>query len=328
MNHPAEIDGRRIVAAAPMVGGRSNPTVLLTAEDGTRFVLRTRPAGETNPTAHRIDREVRVLRALAGHPAVPVPPVVAWEPSPPAGEPYYVMTFVAGIVPEDPALINLPPTGRRQVWESAVDALASLHAIDPHSIGLDDYGAPGDYNARQLARWQQRNAEAEQPVALASLGEALASHPPVQHRRAIVHGDYRMGNWIIDPTDGTIAAVVDWELSTLGDPLADLAYLSLSYAYPAHGSVLPGLGGTALPAGTPTLDELIARYAAAGAALPDDLPRHRALALFRSASIALGVFRRRTAAAATNISPAEIAVVDELAVLGLDLLPTPTRSLS
>ena len=327
MRHPAEVDGRRIVAARPLEGGRSNPTALLTAEDGTRFVLRTRPPGETNPTAHRIDREVRVLRALAGYDAIPVPRVVAWKPSPASGEAYYVMNFVPGVVPEDPVLDLFDPLRRRRIWESAVDALAALHAIDPMAVGLDDFGALGDYNTRQLGRWQQRNAEAEQPAALEALGRTLEGRPPRQRRRTIVHGDYRLGNWIVDPGDGGLAAVVDWELSTLGDPLSDLAYLTLSWLYPRRGSVLPGLAGAALPPGTPTLDELVTRYATAtGEPLPDDWPRHRALALFRSASIALGVFRRRAACAGTVPSIDDKAVVEALAVLGRDLLPSLIRS--
>ncbi|MBI0531992.1 phosphotransferase family protein [Sphingomonas sp. TX0522] len=327
MKHPTEVDGRCIVAAEPLAGGRSNPTALLIAEDGARFVLRTRPPGETNPTAHRIDREVRVLRALAGCGGVPVPRVVAWEPSPASGEAHYVMNFVPGFVPEDPVLDLFDPRRRRRTWESAVDALAALHAVDPTAVGLDDFGAPGEYNARQLARWRQRNAEAEQPAALDVLGRTLEDRPPRQNRRTVVHGDYRLGNWIVNPADGSLAAVIDWELSTLGDPLSDLAYLTLSWLYPRRGSVLPGLAGATPPPGTPSVDELVTRYAAAtGAPLPDDWPRHRALALFRSASIALGVFRRRAARAGTVPSTDDMAVVEALAVLGRDLLPFPIRS--
>ena len=270
-----------------------------------------------------------MLRALAGYDAVPVPRVVTWDPSPASGEAYYLMSFVPGVVPEDPALNEFDPPRRRRTWESAIDALAALQAVDPATVGLDDFGAGGNYNTRQLARWQQRNAEAAQPSALEALGMALADRPPRQDRRSIVHGDYRLGNFIIDPANGALAAVIDWELSTLGDPLSDLAYLSLSWLYPQRDSVLPGLAGSPLPPGTPSVDKMLARYAAAtGKPLPDDWPRHRALALFRSASIALGVFRRRATRAGIHPSPGEMAVVEALGVLGRDLLPAPVRSLS
>lgn len=314
------------VAISRLSGGRSNPTYLVQSHDGTRLVLRTRPEGEDSPTAHRVDREVAVLRALEGT-AVPAPRIRLWEPEPRIGQPFYIMQHIAGIAPEDPRLPGLGSDQRARAYQDAAETLARLHGIAIEARGLDDFGAPGDYNQRQVHRWSRRTREGDAPAALIALGEALAAAPPVQQRRSIIHGDYRFGNLMLDPASGAVRGVLDWELATLGDPWADLAYLTLPYVLPRTGTILPGLG-TCLPPGVPPLAQLLDCYsAAAGAPLPPDWPRHRALALYRLAAISLGVLRREAAPA--GVAAADMAGIERLALIGNDLLnaTSPRRSL-
>lgn len=298
-------------------GGRSNPTYRLTGSDGGSLVLRTRPAGEDSPTAHSVDREVAVLRALDGT-AVPAPRVRMWEPAPEVGEPFYLMRHIAGIAPEDPQLPDLEPAARAHAWLDATTALARLHAVPFETRGLADFGAPGDYGRRQVHRWSSRTAEGEAPAPLLELGNALAGDPPVQRRRSIIHGDYRFGNLMLDPATGAVRGILDWELSTLGDPWADLAYLTLPYVLPRTGAILPGLGDVH-PAGVPPLAQLLAHYVmVAGVPLPSDWPRHRALALYRLAAISLGVLRRE--ASPGPVAAADMAGIERLAAIGNTLL--------
>lgn len=316
-----DIAGARPVALDPIGAGRSNPTYRLTTSSGGQFVLRTRPADVSEPTAHRVDREVAVLRALRPT-VVPVPLVVVWETAPETGQPYYIMPFVAGEVFEDPALPMLDPDARTTAYEAAIDALAALHALDPDAIGLGAFGAPGDHGQRQIARWFKQIAQGAAPDALLALGRSLTATPPRQTRRALVHGDYRFGNLIVDPATGALGAIVDWELATIGDPLSDLAYLALGHLLPRDGAVLPGLSDD-LPAGVLTIDALLQRYLmVSGTALPDDWDRHQALALFRCAGISLGVIRRR--AGGCTPSPADLAEIARLADLGLSILSHPS----
>jgi aminoglycoside phosphotransferase (APT) family kinase protein len=304
----------------PIAGGRSNPTYLISGDD-KQFVLRSRPPGNLLPSAHRIDREVRVLHALADS-SVPVPRVLLFVDDPePFGAPFYLMEWVPGIVVENPALPDLPAVRRKPSYHHAVDVIAALHRLDPAARGLADFGAPGDYNARQLKRWAaQLELSGGGTPMLRVLADRLKDAIPKQEKLSIVHGDYRFGNFLLDPTDGRIAAVLDWELSTLGDPFSDLAYLMLAYDLPRHGQILPGLKDVTLVADSlPQAGELIQRYCQmSGLSLPPSWPAYQALAFFRFAAISHGVLRRQ--AHGCDLTPDKTAQIESLAEIALSLL--------
>jgi len=206
-------------------GGQSNPTFLLTA-GGRRYVMRRKPPGVLLPSAHAVDREFRVIRALAGS-DVPVATARALcEDSGVIGTMFYVMDYVEGRVIWDPALPGLTPQQRRAHYAELGRVIAALHRVDCAAAGLSDYGKPGNYVERQVARWtkQYRAAETERIEAVERLIEWLPERMPPGDETAIVHGDYRFDNVIFHPSEPRILAVLDWELSTLGHPLVDFAY--------------------------------------------------------------------------------------------------------
>lgn len=300
-----------------LTGGRSNPTFLLQAQ-GRCFVLRSRPAAASSPSAHRIDREVRVLQALEGS-DVPVPRVLLHVADASYfGAPFYLMTLVDGEAVEDPALPDLADSLRTRVYHQAIDILASLHNLLPHAIGLTGFGGQGDYNARQLTRWSGQMAiDGGVPPALLELGSVLSRTLPRQMWTSVVHGDYRFGNLL--QSEGKISAVLDWELSTLGDPFADLAYFLLPFDLPRNGFILPGLaekhwqGG-----GIPDRETLAKHYCrATGQHLPSGWPAYRAFAIYRTAAIAHGVFHRQGAGALVTDQALQL---NELAEIGLAVL--------
>lgn len=315
----------------PLSGGRSNPNYLVKDQEHRAFVLRARPPGQLHPSAHRIDREVRVLRGLE-RTDVPVPRVRLWHPAATSfGSAFYVMDYVTGLVDEDAALRRIARPLRTLASESAIRVLASLHQIDPADVGLDDYGSQGDYNARQIQRWALDADKLGTSVALSELARALMRDPPTQNRRCIVHGDFRWGNMLLDPSDGSIAAVLDWELSTLGDPWADLAYFSTPYLLPRTGAMLPGLCGLNLKsAGLPPLGQLVELYSGLTRQdLPSDWPSHQALALLRFGAISLGVVMRQAVAAGHDPNADDICQIDMIAQVGLSILsqqPAPIRN--
>ncbi len=301
-----------------LTGGRSNPTFLLHAQD-RRLVLRSRPAGASSPSAHRIDREVRVLEALEGS-SVPIPRVLLHVADAAYfGAPFYLMTLVEGEAMEDPALPDVADALRTQVYEQAIDILARLHNLMPDAIGLTGFGGQGDYNMRQLTRWSgQMASDGNVPPALLELGSELSRTLPRQTRSSVVHGDYRFGNLL--QANGKISAVLDWELSTLGDPFADLAYFLLPFDLPRDGLILSGLPEKHWRgSGIPDPKTLAERYCrATGRPLPSGWPAYRAFALYRTAAIAHGVFHRQTAGALTVNHSCQLGEIAEigLAVLG------------
>ena len=211
-------------------GGSSNPTYALGA-GGREYVLRKRPEGALSKSAHRVEREFRVMQALQGS-GVPVPRVhLLCEDGAVLGQSFYVMDRVPGRVHADPAMPGCSPAQRHAAWDEMNAVLARLHAVDVRAIGLDDYGRPERYVARQLERWlaQYRDARTEDIPEMERLGAWLHDHAPRQARAALVHGDYRLGNLILAPDRPEVAAVLDWEMSTLGDPLCDLAYNCLCW---------------------------------------------------------------------------------------------------
>jgi aminoglycoside phosphotransferase (APT) family kinase protein len=227
-------------------GGQSNPTFLLEA-GGRRYVMRRKPAGQLLPSAHAVDREFRVISALA-RTDVPVAKAYALcEDASVIGAMFYIMEYVEGRVLWDPALPGMTPDQRRAHFDELGRVIAALHAVDPMAVGLADYGKPGNYIERQVGRWtrQYRAAETERIEAVERLIEWLPARIPPGDETRIVHGDYRFDNVIFHPAEPRILAVLDWELSTLGHPLVDFAYHCMTW-HMAHGEGSRGLGGVDL----------------------------------------------------------------------------------
>ncbi|MFN3743953.1 MAG: phosphotransferase [Hyphomicrobiaceae bacterium] len=211
-------------------GGQSNPTYKLTAASGT-YVLRRKPPGPLLPSAHAVEREHRLLTALRDT-GVPIPRAHGLcEDADVIGSTFYVMDFVDGRVFWDPRLPDLSRAERAAVFDSMNETIAALHSLDPEAVGLGDYGRAGNFISRQIGRWskQYRASETEEIRSMDSLIDWLPRHLPAEGETRIVHGDYRLDNVIINPRDPKVVAVLDWELSTLGDPLADFAYHMMSW---------------------------------------------------------------------------------------------------
>jgi aminoglycoside phosphotransferase (APT) family kinase protein len=274
-------------------GGQSNPTYRLDTP-GQAYVLRRKPFGPLLPSAHAVDREFRVISALHGTGFPVARPYALCQDEGVIGAMFYVMAAVEGRVFWDGALPDQTPEQRRALYEAEIDTLARLHSLEPNAIGLSDYGKPGNYFARQIDRWtrQYRASEAEPLPAMDRLIEWLPQTAPEQTRVSVVHGDYRLDNIIMAPSRPEVAAVLDWELSTLGDPLADFSYLLMNWVLPVDGRA--GLGGLDLPAmGVPTMEQAVARYCRATGrdGLPD-LDWLFSYNLFRLAAILQGIAGR------------------------------------
>ena len=287
-------------------GGQSNPTFLLKSGD-QRYVLRRKPPGHLLPSAHAVDREYRVIRALAGT-DVPVPRAhLLCEDAGVIGSMFYVMDCVEGRVLWDPLLPGMSSGERRAHFDELGRVMAALHRVDPVAVGLGDYGKPGNYVARQVARWTQqyRAAETEKIPAVEALIEWLpANLPPDDGEARIVHGDYRFDNVIFHPTEPRILAVLDWELSTLGHPLVDFAYHCMTWHFPAGGG-MRGLAGADLGAlGIPTEAEYLATYQRrTGRAAPVSAEHWRyylVFNMFRLVGILQGVLARALQGNASN----------------------------
>jgi aminoglycoside phosphotransferase (APT) family kinase protein len=276
--------------------GQSNPTYRLTGGDGTRYVLRKKPSGALLPSAHAVEREYRVIAALRDT-GVPVAPALhLCDDSAVVGTPFYVMGFVDGRVFWDPTLPDLSNPERTALYDDINRVIATLHGLDPAAIGLADYGKPSDYLARQIARWsrQYRASETDPQPAMDRLIEWLPGQIPGAAATRIVHGDLRMDNLIIHPTEPRVLAILDWELSTLGDPLADFSYHMLTWHLRAN--EFRGMAGADLPGlGIPGADAYLARYAersGLGAPAPEVWEVYLIYNLFRLAAILQGIARR------------------------------------
>lgn len=277
-------------------GGQSNPTYRIDDAAGHAYVLRKKPPGVLLPSAHAVEREFMVMRALAGS-AVAVPRMrLLVQDAGVIGTAFYVMDFVPGRVLTDLSLAALPAPARPRVYAALADTLAALHRVDFRAAGLQNFGRPDAYIARQIARWtkQYRASDPEPNDDMERLIGWLPAHLPAEGPPAIVHGDFRLGNTIFADDTPVIRAVLDWELATIGDPLCDLAYLCSFYHLPAGGDPFRGLAGTEPRAlGIPTEAELVAWYCvAAGRTAPADWPFYLAFTLFRSAAIGQGVYDR------------------------------------
>jgi aminoglycoside phosphotransferase (APT) family kinase protein len=282
-------------------GGQSNPTYHITA-GGREYVLRRKPPGKLLPSAHAVEREYRVITALAGT-GVPVPRTYALCEDPGVlGTAFYIMDCVHGRVFRDPSAPGVSPVERAAIFADMNEVLARLHRVDRIAVGLGDFGRPGNYFARQIHRWseQYRASETEKIEAMERLMEWLPTHIPEGDETTVVHGDYRLGNVIVHPTEPRVAAVLDWELSTLGHPLADLAYNCLPFRLPRV--EIDGLIGLDLPAlGIPDEDTYIDAYCRRTGR--PGIPRwdfYVAFAMFRIAAISQGIMGRVIAGTAND----------------------------
>ncbi len=281
---------------AQLTGGQSNPTYRVTAGEH-RWVLRRKPPGVMLASAHAIEREYRVMAALAALPGsgVPVPRMHALCEDPAViGSPFYVMDFIDGRVFADPALPELTRDERGAVYAEMNRVIAALHSVDLQAAGLADFGRPQNYLARQIERWtrQYRASETEPIDAMERLIEWLPAHRPEGDETALVHGDFRIDNLIFHPTEARVLAVLDWELSTLGHPLVDLAYHGM--AWRVTPTEFRGLKGHDLAAlGIPSEDVYLAAYCkrTGRAGLPH-WDYYMAFNMFRMASILQGILAR------------------------------------
>lgn len=283
-------------------GGQSNPTFLLTAGN-KQYVMRRKPPGNLLPSAHAVDREYRVISALAD---TDVPVAKAYAlclDDAVIGTAFYVMAYVPGRILWDPALPGMAPHERAAIFNEMNRVAAALHRIDFAAVGLDGYGKPGNYLERQVARWtrQYRASETEHIEAVENLIRWLPDHIPQADETAIVHGDFRLDNVIFHPTEPRILAVLDWELSTLGHPLVDFAYHCMTWRMQPQTRGLVGLPLTEL--GIPTEEEYVAAYCrrtGRSEISKGDWEYYMAFNMFRLVGILQGIVKRAVLGNAAN----------------------------
>lgn len=281
-------------------GGQSNPTFFV-VYDNRALVLRKQPPGDLLPSAHAVDREYRVIEALAGS-AVPVPPALVFSDDRAiVGTAFYVMERVDGRVFHATTLPGVAPEERGAMYADMARTLAALHSVDVAGVGLDGFGRPNDYFARQIGRWtkQWRLSRTREDANVERLIAWLPAHVPADGASGLVHGDYRIGNLMFHPSEPRVVAVLDWELSTLGHPLADVGHAAI--AWQTRPDEFGGLLGLDLDAlGLPTLDGFEAAYAAQATHGQRLELFHRAFALFRWAVIFEGIAARAAAGNAAD----------------------------
>lgn len=306
------------ISVQPLSGGQSNPTFRVHA--GTqRYVLRTKPAGDTLPGAHAIDREYRVMAALQAT-DVPVPRVHTYCDDPEViGTPFYVMDWLDGRVLVDQSLPGMSSTERADIYAEMNRVMATLHAVDPANVGLSDYGRAGNYFARQISRWSRQSKESTLPMgdAMRRLMDWLPENVPPGDETTLVHGDFRLDNLIFHPTKPEVLGVLDWELSTLGHPLADFAYHCMSWHIPA--TLWRGIGGLDLGSlGIPTETSYVEAYARATGRSPEEhWDFYMAYNLFRMAAILRGIGQRAADGTAAAADAVDISLkADPLAEIG------------
>jgi aminoglycoside phosphotransferase (APT) family kinase protein len=290
-------------------GGASNPTFLLTAEGPSgprRYVLRKKPPGQLLSSAHQVDREHRIMKALEGQVPVPHMRLLCEDPQV-IGVAFYVMDFLDGRIFRDATLPGVAPSERAAIYDQLNLTLATLHQVDFEAVGLGDYGRPGNYFERQVARWtrQYRDAETELAPAMEALIAELPGRIPKDQSVSIAHGDYRLENVMFHRSEPRLIAVLDWELSTIGHPLADLAYNGFLWRSrsPSWGSLQ---GVDFATSGIPTEADYVAAYCRrTGRAGVEDWSFYMAFGIFRLAAISQGVYRRVLAGNAASDRPAE-----------------------
>ena len=306
-------------------GGQSNPTFKLTAGN-RQYVLRRKPPGELLASAHAVDREYRVLDALRDT-DVPVPKAVALcEDDDVIGSMFYIMEHLEGRIFWDPAVPEVGNAERTAIYDEMNRVLAALHSVSVDAVGLSDYGKPGNYYARQIGRWtkQYRASETETVADMEALIEWLPNHiPEGEETIALVHGDYRLDNMIFHPTEPRIIGILDWELSTLGDPLADLAYQLMAWQFPREGGIAGLAGMDRNELGLPSDEDYIAAYCQrTGRSSIDNWPFYMAFCFFRIAAILQGIKKRAQIGTASSAEADSRAImVGPLAALGAACIP-------
>lgn len=287
-------------------GGQSNPTFCVDFDDQA-LVLRKQPPGPLLPSAHAVDREARIMAALAGS-DVPVPEVLACcADRDVIGTPFYVMRKLDGRVLPHTALPQIAAPQRRAYFLAMAETLARLHAVDWQAVGLGDYGRPGNFFARQVARWtrQWQSSRQHDSADIDHLIAWLPRHLPADDTTTIAHGDFRMGNLMFDPTEPRVIAVLDWELSTLGHPMADLGYCCMAWHMLPH--EFDGVRGLDLAAeGIPTQDEFVAHYLRHSGRDIRLEPFHLVFSMFRFAVILEGVAARARGGNAASSDAAQV----------------------
>jgi aminoglycoside phosphotransferase (APT) family kinase protein len=287
-------------------GGQSNPTYRIDAASG-RYVLRRKPFGQLLPSAHAVDREYRLIAGLypTGFPVAR--PYGLCEDDSVLGSAFYVMEMVQGTTYWIGGLPDKTPAERTAIYNEIIDRLAELHSVDYEAAGLGDYGKPGNYFERQVGRWtkQYRLAQTDDLPEVEKLIEWLPRTLPEQTRTSIVHGDYRIDNMIFASDVPKVKALLDWELSTLGDPMADLSYVLTNWVTPANGAAAVG-GIAGGDSGIPTMAAMADRYCAAtGRSSIPDLNWYFAFGQFRLMSIVQGIKKRWLDGNASNAQAAE-----------------------
>ena len=282
--------------------GQSNPTYRVEADSGN-YVLRAKPPGTLLKSAHQVDREYRVMKALAAN-NVPVPKVYGLSGEDSAiGRMYFVMELVEGRIFWDPALPEVSKQERAAIYDGMNDVLARLHSVDPEAAGLADYGRPGNYFARQIRRWSEQYiaSKTEELPDMDRLMDWLWDNLPDDDGMvSVVHGDYRLDNMIFAPHGEEVRALIDWELSTLGHPLADLSYQCMQWRLP-HKSGFRGLGGLDREElGIPSEADYVARYSERSGIAVDNWTFCLSFSFFRLAAILQGVYKRSLDGNASN----------------------------
>ncbi|WP_075996459.1 phosphotransferase [Salaquimonas pukyongi] len=307
----SHVDGfHDLMEIRKFTGGQSNPTYLIIAQSG-KYVLRAKPPGELLKSAHQVDREYRVMKAL-GATAVPVPRMFALSSEDsPIGRMFFVMEYLDGHIFWDPALPEIhefhgekAPERRALIYDRMNAAMAKLHDVDVEAAGLGDFGKPGNYFERQLARWTQQYAasEVDRNEELHHLIDWLGANMPEDDGRiSLVHGDFRIDNMVFSHDAHEILGILDWELSTLGHPLADLAYQCMQWRLPHQGG-FRGLGGLDRAAlGLPSEEDYVAAYCRRrNIERPGNWPFYVAFCFFRIAAILQGVYKRSLDGNASN----------------------------
>lgn len=283
-------------------GGQSNPTFRLTDSTGRRYVLRRKPPGKLLPSAHAVDREYKVITALANTDVPVARTYCLCEDDSVIGTSFYVMDCVEGRVLWDQSLPGMAPSERHAIFDEMNRVIAALHTVDYQSIGLSDFGKSGDYLARQISRWskQYQASETEKIEAMDQLIAWLPKNIPAGDETCIVHGDYRLDNMIFHPTKPRVLAVLDWELSTLGHPLADFSYHVMSWYLSAE--QFRGLGDVDLTAlGIPSVEDYVAMYCRrTGRNSIPNWDYYIAYNMFRLAAICQGIMGRVRDGTATS----------------------------
>ena len=321
----AHVDGfRGLIKAKKFSGGQSNPTYLLNAASG-RYVLRSKPPGRLLKSAHAVDREFRVIQALAGADVPVARALHLCEDEGVTGSMFYVMSFEEGRIFWDPALPAINKEKRAGYHHELMRVLAAIHEVDVDAVGLTDYGRPGNYYERQISRWtkQYKAAETTRIEPMDILIDWLPANLPADDgQNSLIHGDYRFDNIIFHSTEVSALAVIDWELSTLGHPLADLAYYCMCLRLPADGDV-KGLAGKDRNAwGVPEEQAIIEQYGEYRR-LPaiENWHFYLAFSFFRMAAICQGVYKRGLDGNASHNKALEMGkLVEPMAVTAVDLI--------